>query len=247
MKTILVINFFIFLSFIIQAQTLTHDNQNRITNVTYINGTQITYTYDAVGNRTTQVITGANNGSLPVEITDFNIIKNDCETVLTWITQSEINVDRFEVQHSLDAINYETIHKEQAAGNSTTKQYYEAAHSSPSPQINYYRLKTIDTDGSFAFSDIKAADFKECEVIDLVLYPNPTFYGSTTIEVESTVKVMTIEVYNSLGQLIKIPVTPVRGNQKFNLDTGSLVSGIYDIRIHFEGGTSITKQLTIAE
>lgn len=244
MKTIILLLLF---SITINAQTLTHDNQNRITNVTYANNTQITYIYDAVGNRTSQVITGVNNGSLPVEITDFSVTKNNCETALAWITQSETNVDRFEVQHSLDAINYESIHKEQAVGNSTTKQYYKTKHSSPAPQENYYRLKTIDTDGTFELTKIKAADFKECEVIDLVLYPNPTFYGSTTIEVESTVKVVTIEVYNALGQLIIIPVTPVRGNQKFNLDTGSLVSGIYDIRIHFEGGTSITKQLTIAE
>ncbi|PCI27023.1 MAG: hypothetical protein COB67_09625 [SAR324 cluster bacterium] len=248
MKTILIISFSIFYCSFTNAQALTHDNQNRITSVTYTTGTQITYTYDAVGNRVTQVITSANNGSLPVEITDFNVIKNDCETTLTWSTASEINTSHFEVQYSYDAIDFRMIERVEAAGNSTSIQNYGYVHPDPVKGTNYYRLKSVDLDDTYSYSKMKAINLDDCFMDDIRVFPNPSNQQEVTVEINSISEVVRLEIYDASGRLIGIPIQKT-SRRYWKLDVDELSSGAYFIRIIFEGDKKqvITKKLEVVE
>jgi hypothetical protein len=73
--------------------------------------------------------------------------------VLTWITESEINNDKFEILHSEDTRIWEIIERKSGAGNSNKTIKYQSSHR-PESNDNYYMLRQIDYDGNEEEFDI---------------------------------------------------------------------------------------------
>ena len=84
---------------------------------------------------------------LPVELTKFTGYNDGDVNVLNWTTASELNSLKFEVEKSLDAINFTYIGERPAAGNSSLPLNYSLVDEHPIVGNNYYRLKMIDMDG----------------------------------------------------------------------------------------------------
>jgi len=90
--------------------------------------------------------------ALPVELSNFKANRKEQSIQLLWETQSEINNQGFEIQrstnnawHKIDFIN--------GNGNSTHRNSYSSIDKSPIEGINYYRLKQLDFDGKFEYSE----------------------------------------------------------------------------------------------
>lgn len=98
-------------------------------------------------------IASVTNSLLPVDLISFSGVANDNEVELNWVTATELNNDRFEIEHSLDGIEYEIIGRIEGAGTFNEYSYYSYTHNTSS-QTNYYRLKQIDFDGTFEYSTI---------------------------------------------------------------------------------------------
>lgn len=96
--------------------------------------------------------------ALPVELISFDGRQVYKDVLLNWETASEIENDYFEIQSSLDGINFMTIGKEEGSGNSTMKKQYNYIHANPQKGLNYYRLKQVDFDGEFEYSQIILID-----------------------------------------------------------------------------------------
>jgi hypothetical protein len=112
-----------------------------------------------------------NQAILPVELLDFNVqlVKNQAE--LTWETATEINSDYFEIQKSTDGTNFKRIGSVKAAGQSSKLLQYQFTDVQLVQNINYYRLKAVDKDGSARFSPIKTIN--RTEKLRYDIYPNP--------------------------------------------------------------------------
>jgi len=97
----------------------------------------------------------APNGTLPIALTNWYGAYNEDNNivVLTWITASEINNDKFEILHSEDTKIWEIIERKNGAGNSNTTIKYQSSHR-PESQTNYYMLRQIDYDGKEEEFDI---------------------------------------------------------------------------------------------
>jgi len=97
----------------------------------------------------------APGGILPIELTDWygDYNKDNDIVVLSWITASEINNDKFEILHSEDGRIWEIIERKNGAGNSNTTIKYQSSHR-PESQTNYYMLRQIDYDGKEEEFDI---------------------------------------------------------------------------------------------
>jgi hypothetical protein len=96
------------------------------------------------------VVTGVS--PLPVELLYFNTSQSDDGVRLTWATASELNNDYFQVEYSSDGLIYEPIEYIQGAGDSNQIINYQINV----PHGNgYYRLKQVDFDGSYEYSNIK--------------------------------------------------------------------------------------------
>jgi hypothetical protein len=110
---------------------------------------------------------------LPVELIAFDTKKNvDNSIDLKWVTASEINSSHFEIQRSSTNGEFKTIHSVTAAGNSTTPINYEWTDLSPLDGLSYYRLKQVDHDGNYEYSEISAIYSKTDW--EFTIYPNPT-------------------------------------------------------------------------
>lgn len=89
--------------------------------------------------------------SLPVELIEFYLINNGDIITLYWTTGSEINNDYFEVQTSIDGINWVSEGRVIGMGNSIMINHYDYHIKSSS---KYFKLKQVDFDGTYAYSKI---------------------------------------------------------------------------------------------
>ena len=114
---------------------------------------------------------------LPVQLTYFDAQNAANHTAkLSWTTASEINNSHFDVERSYDGRTFEAIGKVSGNGNSQHQIEYSYTDASVSKLENtvYYRLKQVDFDGAYEYSDIRVVRFDAVgNDMPLVAYPNP--------------------------------------------------------------------------
>lgn len=147
-------------------------------------------------------------GGLPVTLTSFTIQSASKAILLNWETSSEINSDRFDVQKSKDARSFENIGQLTAAFEATDTQKYQFKDITPFEGWNYYRLKAIDRDGSFAFSRIITAFYEQNETY----FEIEKTLKDGSILAKTNLKEPIFEVYDLLGRPILNNVVPTEYN-----------------------------------
>ncbi len=115
--------------------------------------------------------------ALPVEFLSFDAKPNGNVVDLSWSTASEFNSDHFVVQRSKDGVDFENVVQVNAAGNSSLVKNYSSIDYDPYNEVSYYRLKQLDNDGKFMFSNIVSVKFHSEDM--LLLYPNPSVKGES--------------------------------------------------------------------
>lgn len=93
---------------------------------------------------------------LPVELKDFSAECAEDFVALDWTTASESNSSHFDIEKSTDGFLWEVIKTVQAAGNSTSENYYHVRDYNPSGQLAYYRLVQYDIDGKYEVFDVQS-------------------------------------------------------------------------------------------
>jgi hypothetical protein len=138
---------------------------------------------------------------LPVELISFVVKNNENDAFLQWATATEKNSLGFDIEHSFNGNEWETIGHQKSANNSNFEQKYEFTHLKPQKGIHYYRLKMIDQDGQFTYSEIKTVHFfGKTPIIEV--YPNPfdqILNLSVSVENEETLQ---IQVLDLLGRTV---------------------------------------------
>jgi YD repeat-containing protein len=208
------------------SQTYTYDNNHQVTQIKYDNGPTITIQYDANGNKTSYVVTP--NSALPLQLLSFNAQKSGEQVLLTWATSQEINSDRFEVEHSVDANSFSSFVAVPARGNSTTRYDYSTIHCCPIEGVNYYRLKMIDRDGGFIYSEVRKVTFVFTNTMKV--YPNPASDKSIlSISFKKSFNNdANITIYNTNGALIYSSIL-AKGKTLTQVSIGSFAAGTYYI------------------
>ena len=108
---------------------------------------------------------------LPVELTYFAASKYNQKVMLEWETALELNSSHFIVERSTDGINYIPVGELSAAGESYEIQSYSFIDQNPLHE-NYYRLKQVDFDGSYEYSDIVMAIVDQVQNDKLSVFPS---------------------------------------------------------------------------
>jgi len=187
---------------------------------------------------------------VPVELLAFTASVKNSDVELLWSTASELNNMGFEIERSIDnQDNFVTIGFVEGKGSSTEINYYSFTDR---PQVNgvnqlYYRLKQVDFDGTFSYSDVVNVSYDV--PVEFVLsqnFPNP-FNPSTTINYfvpqESFVS---IKVYDFLGREVITLVNDTRaiGSYEIVFDASNLPSGTYFYTM-IAGNYSATKKMIL--
>ncbi|HRH56502.1 MAG TPA: T9SS type A sorting domain-containing protein, partial [Chitinophagales bacterium] len=127
------------------------------------------------------------------------------------------------------------IGEKAAAGNSTQVLNYTIDDLSPLQGSNYYRLKIIDEDGSFSYSQtimINVSTVIEYKDIITKIFPNPTNHILYIDYQSATNSIITLKVFDAIGQEISnSKMTVVRGNQLLKVDASAFAEGVYIINI----------------
>ncbi len=100
-------------------------------------------------------------------LSSFSVIQDDLTALILWETSKEENTLNFELERSINGLNFTPIYYVPAAGNSTVSRTYSRVDLNPFEGINYYRLKQNNGDGTFNYSSIKSIVFTTPFVFNL--------------------------------------------------------------------------------
>ncbi|MBX2975240.1 MAG: T9SS type A sorting domain-containing protein [Ignavibacteriaceae bacterium] len=182
---------------------------------------------------------------LPVDLTSFTASVNKNKVVLNWQTATEQNNHGFEIERISNNENWEKIAFVNGNGNSNSPKTYSFTDESLSFGKYSYRLKQIDNDGSFTYSESVEIEIENIptEYTLYQNYPNP-FNPSTTIKfgLPKDSKVI-LEVYNIIGEKVTTLINQEMsaGYHNVNFTGSELSTGIYIYRITANEFTSTKK------
>ena len=175
-----------------------------------------------------------NGAIIPVELNSFSAIGNNSEVELNWSTATETNNQGFEIERMLQDSQFENIAYVPGFGTSTELHYYNYIDKGLTVGKYSYRLKQIDFNGSFEYSNAVEVEItKPYEYSLLQNYPNP-FNPSTKISWQSPVgSWQIIKVYGVLGNEITTLINEYRPAGKYNMEfsAAALPGGVYFYRL----------------
>ena len=176
---------------------------------------------------------------LPVELVDFRGLVADRSVALFWETASERNNAGFEIERAFDpGFSFEKIGFVEGQGTSLVSNMYQFTdeHLPDGAASLWYRLKQVDFDGAFSFSDVIEIPLQVPESVQLAQnYPNP-FNPITTIRFTVPVRQrIRLSVYDALGRLVDVlrdEITPA-GYHAVTFEAGADdASGLYIYHLH---------------
>jgi hypothetical protein len=176
--------------------------------------------------------------TLPLTLLSFSAKLTQQKTVdLDWTTASEVNINRFELEASTDGLNWTKIHEQLSTAVTNGGSNYHHTDHHPSNGINYYRLKIVENDNTFSYSNIQAVNIG-AQPGQLSIYPNPTEHG-ITIELTSIDQdIAYLQLSDVLGRTLMANHT-VELSPGFNLvplDISNLTSGTYILQVTTKSG-----------
>ncbi len=160
---------------------------------------------------------------LPIELIDFNAILKDGVTEITWKTATETNNDYFTVERSSDAVNFHAISTLEGAHNSNSVKNYQVTDDNPLKGISYYRLKQIDFDGKYTYSNI--AEINNSSRSCFEVYPNPVICGYC-LHVKQNYGKVSVNIYDEDGKLMR----QTEKKDEFDIQI-DLPEGLYFIKV----------------
>lgn len=190
-------------------------------------------------------------GGLPIELVSLeaNPINNEYIRV-DWITSTEINNAGFEVQRSVDGVNFREIGWIDGAGNSVDQLSYSFNDYDVEPnKTYYYRLKQIDFDGEYEITYIVNAMITKEGVLTVGNFiPNPT-NGLSQIQINSSdVHKVRVTIFTTLGQVMNIRDYEVNpGLNKIDFDFSMLADGTYHAVIVVDESEVHNKKVVITK
>ena len=184
---------------------------------------------------------------VPVELTSFSANVNENIVTLNWSTATEINNSGFEIERKSANADWTNIGFVAGSGSTTEIRNYSYQDNSVTSGSYSYRLKQVDYDGTFEYSNEVYADVTP--LMDYALqqnYPNP-FNPSTKIRFTiPQASVVNLTVFNAIGEEVKALVNNYyeAGSHEIIFNASNLTSGIYFVRM--ESGSFVsTKKITL--
>lgn len=175
-------------------------------------------------------ITISSTAALPVELSFFKVENVGEYNVLKWQTTAEIENDYFEIQKSNNGIDFEAIGIVKGMGNSIEVNDYQFVDKKEG-ESSYYRLKQVDFDGAYEYSDIKLVKSNNSKMAEISVYPNPAesefrFSGLSSSE-------SNVQIYALNGKLVK----EVSISFENSVDVSDLLPGTYYVKRSSSEGT----------
>ena len=208
-------------------------------------GESTTGTYPSAGDQfaiTTQLVT------LPVGLLSFSGYRDGSRNQLRWTTTTEVNNKGFDVERSLDGVNYTSIgfvNSLAANGNSSVKLDYAFTDNNVTGSRQYYRLRQVDFDNRSKLSNIVLLKSDKPNVITLDgMFPNP---AATVVNlmlsspVKDKVQMVVTDMNGRITMLRQLNVE--MGSNTLPVNVGALAGGTYMVKMISSNGEVSTGKL----
>jgi hypothetical protein len=178
------------------------------------------------------------NSALPASLIDLAAAYENSKVVVNWTTTFEENSDHFEIERSIDGINYKTVGSVNAQGKSAVKHDYnfsdDVSNATMRKNDLYYRLKLVDKDNKPAFSKVLVVRvYKTKSLQSVSVTPNPTV-NDIKLKVQlNENSFIVMKVVNNAGtEVIRKSTRGITGGNNFTLEGSSqLHPGIYYLEV----------------
>ena len=175
---------------------------------------------------------------LPVTLLNFAVSLVNCKPTINWVTEAEINSDRFEIERAnQNTTDWLKVGTATAQGNSAIKNKYNFNDNTvlaSTPRV-LYRLKMIDKDGKYKYSPVLPV-FINCKTTQVNIYPNPVQNGLLNVNLISIdSKGSEAILVNAVGQVV------LKMNLKNGFNTvnvSNIASGEYVLKVNAVNGVS---------
>lgn len=181
--------------------------------------------------------------TLPVSLKAFNVAQKSGKALLTWLTEEENNNLGFEIQKRNSNGQYIKagfVDSKAPNGNGGSYSYSFTDEQLLQRGVTYYRLKQIDLDGRFSYSEIKAVRTGN-GTLTISVYPNPS-RGMVNVTIPESNSLMDVSVDDYTGKSIQ----RWSGIKVQNMQINNLKPGVYMLRFNFrESGETITQRIVV--
>jgi hypothetical protein len=176
------------------------------------------------------------DAALPITMVKFYGESVNNDNILHWETATEINNVGFEIERSVNGINFSSIGfvtSKATDGTSIQNLKYSFIDKKSLKGKSYYRLKQIDKDGRFVFSSIVTLTIAELnQLLVATIYPNPVADQLNIAIASPSNQAVSITVNDVYGRIVSQKVIKVlQGNNNYSLDVKSLPSGNYFMNV----------------
>jgi|GEM_PF-1794160 len=168
---------------------------------------------------------------LSCDLKDISGIYADNQTLLSWNAVCDNKFNLFEVQYSSDAVHFTALGKVYADVNDNNPKNYSFTHGNPAASSNYYRLKLVDKDGNYKYSNVILIRLKT--VAGISISPNPAS-DNLYININSTRNdVAQVRIINAGGNLVLTRQEHLSvGTNSFTIkDVSHFIPGAYIVQI----------------
>jgi hypothetical protein len=177
---------------------------------------------------------------LPVKMISFDAELQHSKVLLKWVTSNEVNNNHFEIEMSTNAHTFTPVAVVLAKENVSQKLTYDYADniSLVTAEVIYYRLKIVDNDNEFTYSDIRAIRTgKEAPGKQLTVYPNPALNNVKVILPAAWPgRAIRFDIYDVNGKKI-LSAQKNKAGQAETIDVQSLKTGYYILQAAFGAET----------
>jgi hypothetical protein len=183
--------------------------------------------------------------TLPVVLVGFTaMLKNDRTVSLDWNTQMEVNSSRFTVERSADGENWTAIGSVAAKGNSSVVSTYSFTDERPLAGVNSYRLRMIDLDNRYGYTEVKV--IRTTVVNNISFFPNPAReYVNVSLGSASGTSI-TVRLINAAGQVLQEKRAESGAGVIVSFPIGNYAPGLYILSVVGADGIRESKQLLIS-
>ncbi|HLG40757.1 MAG TPA: T9SS type A sorting domain-containing protein [Chitinophagaceae bacterium] len=177
---------------------------------------------------------------LPLKFGDIKAVQKNSTVQIDWFSFSEYNLDHYEVERSTDGRNFISLGNVACAGNSSVRKDYVWKDHISTEGIFFYRIKGIDADTRFIYSQIVKISISRHPSNEMILYPNPVVDKRITVQAAYLLPGQyKLNVYGQNGNLVYQQAFEHSGgaiSQQIQL-LSSVIPGIYTLAI--AGGSNI--------
>lgn len=174
---------------------------------------------------------------LPIKLKSFNSAYKNNSVILNWQSMYENNFDFYQLEKSTDANQFTTVATIKGKSINGNAADYSFTDASIVKDKQYYRLKMVNRDGSFNYSQVITSSSKS--TLEISLYPNPV-NNLLVVTHPQLSEIGTLQIFNQEGKLVKSATTQ-KGTAQTTVDVESLNKGAYALYFLVNGNSIVLK------